>query len=49
MAYCSVYNYFGEEGYSKSCNELAIDKSYAKRVSIVKQHCMFDNFWSECV
>jgi len=37
MAYCSVYNYFGEEGFSKCCNELAIDKSYAKRVSIVKQ------------
>jgi len=45
-----VYDYFGEEDFTKACNELGTDTSHAKHVSISRLNSsMFDNFWSECV
>ena len=48
--YHTVHNNCGEEDVAKCCNDLGIDTSYAKRVSISRlKSGVFDNFWSECV
>jgi len=44
----TVYDYFGEEDFTKCCSELGIDKSYAKHVLIGRlKSSIFDDFWNE--